>query len=76
MPDTHEDILIEVDGNLGDIQVVIIGNEKSWQRSWFIKYIEIYQHLFDKVKRVIFPCYHWIGSNDSVSITSSTSKLY
>ena len=73
---THEDLIIETENNLGDVQVVVLGNDEGmWVpgASWFVNKTIVYG-LIDKTEEV-FPCYHWIGDGDAISTTSKTSKL-
>ena len=76
---TCDDLLVETDANLEDVQVVILGNEKNWflptNDYWYINYTTIYHYNEGSMKaEKKFPCYHWIGDNEAVSITSATSK--
>ena len=73
---SFDDFIIESDSDLGDIQVVIIGNEGSWlggSSAWYVDFTVVYNLKNDSSEE--FPCYHWIGSNgDEVSCTAHTSK--
>ena len=76
---TCEDLVVEADRDLGDVKVVIFGNEKNWflptNDQWFVNYSIVYNfNGVDKVG-VQFPCYHWIGDNESISSTSATCNL-
>ena len=67
---TYDDIVIEVENgfNLGDSEVVTIGNSGSgFQDTWLVHSVEVYRY---KGQSKIFPCLHWIGNDSSVSITS------
>ena len=76
---TCEDLIVEADSNLGDVQVVIFGNDKDWfhftNDKWFVNYSIIYNLNGVDIASVRFPCYHWIGDSDSVSTTSATCNL-
>ncbi len=79
--DTCEDLLVETESDLGEIQVVIFGNEKNWflpiNDLWFINYSTIYRYSGTSIKNeTTFPCYHWIGDDEAISTTSTTSKLH
>ena len=75
---TCDDLLVRSNANLGDVQVVILGNEKSWfirHANWYVNYISICHYNGGSVRQEVkFPCYHWIGDNEAVSITSATGK--
>ena len=75
---TCDDLLVESDANLGDVQVVILGNEKNWfipNDNWYVNYISICHYDGGSVRQEVkFPCYHWIGDNEAISITSATGK--
>ena len=75
--DSRENLIIECDGDLGNILVVILGNDKSWLvipgAPWYVN--EVLVHNLQSKTRVVFPCYHWIGDNDHVSFTAQTSKF-
>ena len=76
---TCDDLLVESDANLGDVQVVILGNEENWflptNDYWYVNYTTIYHYNGGSVKQdVKFPCYHWIGDNEAISTTSATGK--
>ncbi len=78
--ETCKDLLVEADSDLGNIQVVIFGNEKNWfiptNDHWFINYSIIYQYAGTSImEETKFPCYHWIGDNEAISTTSDTSKM-
>ena len=74
---TCDDLLVESDANLGDVQVVILGKEKNWflPTNWYVSYTSICHYNGGCVKQQVkFPCYHWIGDNEAISITSATGK--
>ncbi len=73
---SYDDLLIETDQDLGEILVVILGNDEAWFCSgigapWFVDFVMI--HNFQSKGTDEFPCYHWIGDGDSVSCTAHTS---
>ena len=76
--DTSEYLIIESSGDLGDVLVVTLGNDKSWLAPlgapWFVN--EVGVHSFQSKTSDVFPCYHWIGDGDHVSLTAHTSELH
>ena len=67
----EDEFWVETESSLGDILVVEIGNEKDWfpnlkDSPWFVDFM--------KVDSKLFPCYHWIGDGDYVSLTANTSE--
>ncbi len=75
---TYDDLLIETDQELGEILVVVLGNDKGWflggdGSSWFVDFVMV--HNFQSKGTDEFPCYHWIGEGDYVSFTAHTSML-
>ena len=72
--DSHRffDIIIKCDGNLGEVLVVNLKKSESLIQQWYIDFVEI--HNFQDSNKQIFPVYFWIGTNDSISISSATSK--
>ena len=81
---TYDDIVIECDGDLGDILVVSAGLQyksllKLTTPDWYIDYFTVVQYQEIKpTSRKDFPCYHWIGNSvKDVSVTSETGmSLY
>lgn len=86
---TYEDILIESEGDLGEILVVepcmchsgrqfctcLCSNILALSRQWFVNFITVYNHQ-DNMKPTNFPCYHWVGHGDhGVTCTSATGEL-
>ena len=73
---TFDDLVIECDGDLGEIHVVGIGNEKEWHTDlgapWYVDFIMV--HNFQSDKNEEFPVYHWIGDGDFVTCTAHTSE--
>ena len=72
----YDDLVIESDKDLGEIQVVVVGNGHEFLSSpfscWFVDFMII--HNFQSKTSEDFPCYHWIGVGDHVSFTAHTSK--
>ena len=73
---TYDDFIIECAGDLGDVLVAEVGNDKSWfgftGSPWFVDYLEVKN--FKTGQYETFPCYHWIGDGDAVSCTAKTSE--
>ena len=74
---TYDDFIIECDRDLGDIQLVTVGVGKKcpaclWAR-WYVGYTLV-KNLRDG-KETIFPCYHWIGLDQSFTNAASCSEL-
>ena len=73
----YDDLVIESDKDLGEIQVVVVGNGHEFVRShyplWFVDFVII--HSFQSKTSEDFPCYHWIGPGDHVSCTAHTSEI-
>lgn len=71
---TWDNLIIESSGDLGEIQVVILGINKVdfLSASWYVNEVGIYN--FQSKNQEAFPCYFWIGNGESVSFTSKTSK--
>ncbi len=77
---TSEDLLVEADADLGNIKIVIFGNEQNWflptNDFWFVNYSVIYRYRDTSIaEKKQFPCYHWIGDNEAIATTSATSKI-
>ena len=74
---TYDDLMVESDGDLGDILVVVLGNDKSWisliGAPWYVDFVTVCNIQTHSQQE--FPCYHWIGDGSSISFTASTSKL-
>ena len=74
---SHEYVVVESDEDLGGVLVVELGNEKylllDSADSWYVDQTTVF--LFESKTKIVFPCYHWIGNGDSVTITAKTSKL-
>ena len=69
-----DDLIVESSEDLGDILVVVLGNNNGWFTNhgtpWYVKYVTVYTNN----KEVVFPCYHWIGEEEHVHFTANTSK--
>ena len=68
----------KADHDLGEVLVVILGIDKKSRQSlipdpWFVDCVYVY-NFQTKKPPTTFPCYHWIGSGDSVSFTAHTSN--
>ena len=72
----YDDIVIESDKDLGEVQVVVVGNGHEFLSShfpcWFVDFVII--HNFQSRTTEQFPCYHWIDLEDHVSFTAHTSE--
>ena len=67
----------KADHDLGEVLVVVLGIDKKSRLipdPWFVDCV--YVHSFQSNKTSTFPCYHWIGSGDSISFTAHTSKQH
>ena len=75
---TYDDLLVESDGDLGNILVVGIGNEKEWfgdfGAPWYVDFVMV--HNFQSNGNDEFPVYHWIGDGDFVTCTAHTSEWF
>ena len=70
-----EDLIIEADSTLGDILVVEAVNENTIldnEHPWYVSLVTVYN--FQSNSSDDFPCYHWIGDEESVSFTARTSE--
>lgn len=69
-----DDLIVESSEDLGDILVVVLGNNNGWFTDqgtpWYVKYVRVYSDN----KEVVFPCYHWIGDEEHIHFTAYTSK--
>ena len=69
-----DDLIVESSEDLGDILVVVLGNNNGWFTDqgtpWYVKYVRVYSDN----KEVVFPCYHWIGDEEHIHFTAHTSK--
>ena len=73
---TWDNLIIESNEDLGEIEVVFLGIDKTFLPgvSWYVNEVGIYN--FQSKNQEAFPCYYWIGNGDSVSFTSKTSKKF
>ena len=73
---TYDDIIIESDGDLGDIQVVGAGLRyfslfNILTPDWYVDYVTVKD--YQKTVMTNFPFYHWIGKSvKQVTATSAT----
>ena len=74
----YDDLVIESHADLGEVLVVIIGNEHKLlsfsNPRWYVDFVIV--HNFQSKANEDFPCYHWIGPGDHVSCTAHTSKKF
>ena len=74
---SRDSLRIESEGDLGDILVVILGNDKSWLTTsgapWYVN--EVLVNNLQNKEHKVFPCYHWIGDGDHVSFTAETGEM-
>ena len=69
------DIVVKTQ-DLGAVQVFIYGNNKGFfitPDMWYVEFSVVYP-LSSGGKGIEFPCYHWIGDDETASATSATSK--
>ena len=69
---SYDDVILECSKSLGEVVIVTLENKFYFKNEWFVDFIEV--HDFQTTKKKVFPCYHWIRSNESISCSSSTSK--
>ena len=74
----EDSLTIESEGDLGDILVVILGNDKKSIATsgapWYVN--EVLVNNFQNKEHKVFPCYHWIGDRDHVSFTAETGEMH
>ena len=63
---------LECSEGLGEVLVVRLENKFPIKEEWFVDFVEV--HDFHTSAKKVFPCYHCIRNNDSISFSSSTSK--
>ena len=72
-----DDLIVESREDLGDVLVVVLGNNNEWFTNhgtpWYVKYVAVY--MYSDNKEVVFPCYHWIGE-EHIHFTAHTSKSF
>ena len=69
-----DDLIIEADGNLGNILVVEIADHHTWHDKKPVHVSFVTVHDFQSDSCEDFPCYHWVGNEESVSFTAHTSE--
>ena len=76
---TYDDLIIESDGDLGEIQVVQAG--LRYKRllniitpNWYIDYFTVCNYQTTVLKN--YPCYHWIGKAIKDVTATSTTSMY
>jgi arachidonate 5-lipoxygenase len=67
------DLILECSRSIGEVQVVLLENKAGGKHSWYVDFLEV--HDFTSAEKRVFPCYHWIGAEDSISCSSSTKLL-
>ena len=74
---SFDDYIIECDENLGEVQLVTLGNNgcrsKSSIAGWYADFTFVV-NLQTKVGQ-IFPCYHWIGDGDSFTESANCGEF-
>ena len=74
---TFDDYIIECDGDLGEVQLVTLGNNGyrsvSSEAGWYVDF-SLVVNLQTEVEQ-IFPCYHWIGDGDSFANSAHCGEL-
>ena len=70
----YDDLILECSESLGQVQVVLLENKATNAQSWYVDFVEV--NDVQTADKQIFPCYHWIGADDTVSCSSSTSKTH
>ena len=72
-----DDFIIECEGNLGEVQIVTVGNDGhgivSSNTNWYLDFTYVID-LKTNIEQN-FPCYHWIGSGDHFSNAAQCGKL-
>ena len=74
---TFDDYIIECDGDLGEVQLVTLGNSGyrhvNSEAGWYVDFTFVV-NLQTKVEQ-IFPCYHWIGDDDSFTDSAQCGEF-
>ena len=74
---TYDDFIIECDKDLGEIQLVTIGNGKHFilnvGATWYVEYTLVKNFKDDT--ETVFPCYHWIALGDYFTNSNRCSEL-
>ena len=82
--DKHDDMIIETDQNLGDIQIVGVGLRYNLITKvvdgildchWYVDYISVIDFQKNQ-KEIQFPCYHWLGYNNTEMTAVSVVGKY
>ncbi len=72
--DTYDNLVVVSDNDLGNVLVVVVGCDGSWfEDQWYVSSVSVADVQTKDVGQ--FPCYHWIGGDDSVTITAKTSEF-
>ena len=79
----HDDMIIETDQQLGNIQMVGVGLRYDLLTKvvdgildchWYVDYISVIDFQ-ENQKEIQFPCYHWLGYNNTeVTAVSEVGK--
>ena len=73
--DTYDNLVVVSDNDLGNVLVVVVGCDGSWfEDQWYVSSVSVANVQTKDIGQ--FPCYHWIGGDDSVTITAKTSKFW
>ena len=74
---TVDDFIIECDRDLGEIQLITVGNGERFLASlngnWYVEYTLVKN--FQKDTENVFPCYHWIALGDYFTNATRCSEL-
>ena len=74
--DVYDDFIVECEIDLGEIQLVTISNDTKKlpliTANWFIDYTYVI-NLKTRFEQN-FPCYHWIGNEDSFTNSAHIGK--
>lgn len=72
-----DDVIIDCEVNLGEVQVVVIGNDNHGiivsDSNWYVDFSCVINLKTNKER--YFPCYHWIGPGEHFSNASQCGKL-
>ena len=76
---TSTNIVVESCGDLGQVLVVILGNDDGPLKNrltdpWYVEDVGVYN--YQSKQQEVFPCYHWIANGDCVSFTAHTSNHF
>ena len=73
---TYEEVVIETEGDLGEVQVVVIGIDGACLASdseWFVEFAEV-TDLTRQSQTEQFPFYHWIMAGEYVTSVADTGE--